>query len=105
MGRIVIVAYKPKPGKEDVLKQLSETHMQILKSQNLVTDRKPIIMVSQDGSIVEVFEWLSKQAIEAAHSNPTVQEMWGNFAQVCEYLPVANVPESTNLFSEFTPLN
>ena len=105
MGRIVIVAYKPQPGREKELEELTETHLQILKSEKLVTDREPIIMRSQDGTIVEVFEWKSNVAIEMAHSNTAVQAMWQKYAEVCQYVPIAKLEESSELFSEFTPVN
>ena len=66
MGRIVIVCYKPKSGKEKELEGLSKTDIDRLKKENLVTNRQPIIMKSQDGCIIEVFEWKSKEAIEQA---------------------------------------
>lgn len=103
MERIVIVAYKPLAGKEVELRSLMETHWSTLNEQGLVSDRKPITCQSADGSLIEVFGWKSKDAIEQAHINAAVQEMWGKFAQVCEYIPIANVAESSNLFSEFEP--
>jgi len=42
MGRIVIVAYKPKPGKAAALKELTKTHVPRLYKEGLVTDREPI---------------------------------------------------------------
>jgi hypothetical protein len=30
--------------------------------------------------------------------------MWGKYAQVCDYVPVGEVPEGKGLFSEFTPI-
>lgn len=102
--RIVIVAYKPFPGKEEDLKALLKTHVSRLKAESLVTDREPILMQAQDGTIIEVFEWLSEEAIEKAHSNAAVQKMWAEFAEVCEYIPVGNVPEASQLFSEFSPI-
>lgn len=105
MGRIVIVAYKPKIGKEEELELLMKTHVEKLRHEGLVTDRDPVIMRSGDRTVVEVFEWKSKQAIETAHTNAAVQEMWKNYAEICEYVPIANVAESTELFSQFTPLN
>lgn len=104
MERLVIVGYKPFPGKESELKKLMRTHWQILHRENLVTARKPIMMEAGDGTIIEVFGWKSREAIEAAHSNSAVQEMWGKYAEVCEYIPVGSVAESASLFSEFTPL-
>ena len=101
--RIVIVGYKPKAGKVDALHELMRQHLSILKSQNLVTDRASIIMESKDGTIIEVFEWKSKFAIEQAHSNPVVLKMWEKYAEACEYIPVGQVEEISKLFSEFTP--
>ena len=105
MGRIVVVGYKPKPGRESELEALLATHLPILKAEGLVSDRESIIMRSEDGTIIEVFEWKSKAAIESAHANLKVQEMWQAFSSVCEYVPVSQVAEISTIFSEFTPLN
>lgn len=104
-GRIVIVGYKPKPGKEAQLEKLMATHLSRLRKEDLVTDRDSIIMKSEDGTILEVFEWKSNEAIENAHSNPEVQKMWMEYSDVCEYVPVASVKEISDLFSNFEPLN
>ena len=105
MGRIVIVGYRPKPGKRVALRRLILDHVAILRSQGLVTDRIPITMEAQDGTVVEVFEWKSKAAIESAHTNPVVLEMWSEYGEVCDYIPVSDVPEASELFSEFTPID
>jgi hypothetical protein len=104
MGRIVIVGYRPKTGKRDALRRLILDHVAILRSQGLVTDRIPITMEAQDGTIVEVFEWKSKAAIESAHTNPAVLKMWSEYGEVCDYIPVSDVPEGAQLFSEFAPI-
>ena len=105
MGRIAIAGYKPKPGKSDALKKLMRSHVDILRSRDLVTDRRPIVMEAADGTIVEVFEWASREAIEAAHSDPVVGEMWREYDAACDYVPIGSVPEAAELFSEFTPLD
>jgi len=104
MGRIVIVGYKPKPGQQEALRELAREHVAILRSQELVTDRDSITMEAADGTIIEVFEWKSKEAIEAAHTNPVVLKMWERYALACDYIPVAQVPEAAQMFSEFTPI-
>jgi hypothetical protein len=101
--RIVIVAYKPKAGKAEALKELMREHRPILKKLGLVTDRASIMMEAKDGTIIEVFEWKSKSSIEQAHTHPEVLVMWSKYAEACEYIPVGKVEESVNLFSEFTP--
>lgn len=105
MGHIVIACYKPKPGKEDALKKLMETHLQRLKAEGLVTDRESIIMEAKDGTILEVFEWLSAEAIAGAHKNPEVLKMWGEYAEVCDYVPVNTLAEASDMFAGFKPLN
>lgn len=104
MERIVIACYRPKPGKHEQLRALMATHLSTLREQGLVSDRPSITMEAADGTIVEVFGWASKAAIEAAHSNPAVQAMWARYAEVCEYVPIAAVPEAASPFSEFSPL-
>ena len=104
MGRIVIACYKPKPGKEAVLRELMKTHLDILKSQNLVTDRASIIMQAGNGTVLEVFEWRSQEAIDSAHSNPVIGKMWADYEAACDYIPVGEVPEANELFATFAPL-
>jgi hypothetical protein len=104
MGRIVIACYRPKPGKGEALKRLIVDHVATLRAQKLVTDRAPITMEARDGTIVEVFEWVSSAAIEAAHTNPAVLAMWDEYSEVCDYVPVNTLPEAADMFAEFTPL-
>ena len=101
-SRIVMVAYKPKPGKEGELKTLALVHHSRLKAEDLVTDRSPILMQSQDGTIIEVFEWKSAEAIQQSHINKAVGQMWQEFSQVCEYVPIGQVSESSNLFADYS---
>jgi quinol monooxygenase YgiN len=105
MGRIVIVAYKPKPGKAEALKELTKTHVPRLKKEGLVTDREAVIMETADGTIIEVFEWLSADAIQQAHSNPAVHQMWAEYAKVCDYAPLNSLSETGNMFADFTPVD
>ena len=103
--RITIAVYKPLDGKQAALHQLVLTHHQRLLKLDLVTSREPIIMQSADGTVLEVFEWLSPEAIQAAHSHPEVLAMWSEFGAVCTFFTTNAVPEINNMFSEFTPLD
>jgi len=105
MGRIVIACYRPKPGKERELEALTQAHHDRLLSEKLVTKRKPIVMKAGDGSVIEVFEWKSKEAIEQAHTHEEVQKMSGEYAEVCEYVKPVDIDEFQQLFSEFEPIN
>jgi quinol monooxygenase YgiN len=102
---LVIVAYKPKPGKSEELKQLVASHVPDLAKLGLVTNRQPVIVEAADGTIIEVFEWASAEAIQQAHSNPGVHKIWAAFNECCDYVPLNTLKESGDLFAGFRPLN
>jgi len=102
--RIVIVGYRPHKGKEEQLIELIKTHVSTLREEGLASERPSILMRAKDGTIIEVFSWKSKEAIEKAHSNPIVQKMWQQYSEVCDYIPVGELDEMTSMFSEFDPI-
>lgn len=104
MERIVIAAYRPKPDKADDLINFVRTHWSVLDNEGLVSDRKPIISVAKDGTVVEVFGWKSEDSIKLAHTNKVVQGLWSEFAQLCDYIPIGELEEAHDLFTELTPI-
>ena len=62
-------------------------------------------MTCADGTIVEVFEWVSTDAIAAAHSNPAVLAMWGRYTAACDIVPLHQLAEAQQLFAGFAPLD
>ena len=104
MGLIVIACYRPKVGKEADLLAVVKDHLPILRSQNLVTDRAPITGRAKDGTIVEVFEWISAEAVQRAHQNPAVLEMWGRFGAACDCVNFGGLPEAAEMFPHFEPV-
>src|SRR3979411_2679646 len=103
-GVVVIVAYRPKPGKESELVDLVRSRVPTLRKEGLVTDRVPTIMRSRDGTILEVSEWKSREAIDAAHKNPNVLAMWEKFFAMCDCFPLNPLPGAAEMFAGFTPL-
>lgn len=104
MGRFVIAAFKPKPGQAAALRAVVEKHWRVLQVEGLVTDRPRYAMQAADGTILEVFEWRSAQAIEAAHENPAVHALWAEFEAACDYVPLHTLAEAQQLFAEFDAL-
>jgi hypothetical protein len=104
MGSISVACYKPRPGSEQALLALVRDHLPPLRAQGLVTDRPSIVMRTVDGTIVEVFEWVSKDAIAGAHTNPVVLDLWKRFEAVCSYETPANLAEFQNMFAHFEAL-
>jgi quinol monooxygenase YgiN len=105
MGRFVIAVYRPKPGKHAALEAVVGKHLDVLRAEQLVTDRQPYAMRAKDGTILEVFEWRSAEAIEQAHANAAVQALWEEFGAACDYVPLASLPEAQEMFANFEPVS
>src|SRR5260370_13025218 len=103
-GVIVIVAYRPKPGKENELLKLVRNRVPTLRKEGLVSDRVPTIARSRDGTIIEVSEWKSREAIDAAHKNPNVLAMWNKFFGICDCVPLKSLAEAEEMFAGFEPV-
>lgn len=104
-GVLVIVAYRPKPGKEAELLQLVRARVPTLRKEDLVTQRGPAIMRARDGTIIEVSEWKSRDAIDAAHKNPHVLAMWQRFFELCDCVPLKTLGEAAEMFAGFEPID
>src|SRR5437762_1749012 len=105
MGRMVIATYRPKPGKEADLLQVVRDHLPILREQMLVTPRPAYAMRAKDGSIVEVFEWLSDEAVAQAHKNPAVLKLWERFGACCDCVSLSSLAETKETFPHFEPID
>jgi quinol monooxygenase YgiN len=100
----VIVAYRPKPGEEEALLPLVRERVPTLRQEGLVTERAPVIMRAKDGTIIEVSEWKSREAIDAAHQNPNVLAMWNKFFAICDCVPLNTLAEAKEMFAGFEPV-
>jgi aminoglycoside phosphotransferase (APT) family kinase protein len=101
---VVVVAYKPKPGKEADLLQLTREHVPLLRAEGLATARPVTACQAKDGTVVEVFEWV-EGGVQRAHTNPVVHKLWERYAAACDIVPLASLPEASNMFASFTPLD
>ena len=104
-GVCVIVAYRPKSGKGDELLELVRSRIPTLREEGLVSDRAPTIMRARDGTIVEVSEWKSREAIDAGHKNPNILAMWEKFFDVCDCVPLNTLAEASEMFASFEPID
>jgi quinol monooxygenase YgiN len=105
VGRCVIACFRPKTGREEELLAVVRDHMPTLRAENLITEREAVVMRASDGTIVEVFEWLSRDAIARAHENPRVLALWERYEAVCEYVTLVELPEGEEYFPDFEPVD
>jgi len=99
---VVVVAYRPKPGKAAEWFQLSREHEPLRREEGW----RPIGVVAARAAgdtVVEVFEW-AVGGVEKAYANPRVLPLWKRYADACEIVPLASLAESSTMFAPFTPL-
>ena len=101
MGIHVIVVYTPRPGKQGPLEREVAAHVPTLRRLGLATDEPSLALRSEDGSIVESFEWASRDAMEGAHEHPDVVAMWHRFEVACSYGTLGDLPNANSVFAEF----
>ncbi len=104
MPRTVIVAYRPKPGQEAALQDVVARHVPVLQACGLATAMPAVTMQAADGTIVEVFQWASAEAVKQAHHEPAVQALWDEFGRACDFVPLKDLAEAAQMFAEFEPL-
>lgn len=105
MGHEIVQAvYRAKPGKADALAALVAKHEPALRAAGLVTDRPFVVMRSpEDGTLIEIFEWASREAAGTAHGHEVIGPLWESMAKVADFLTLADVPEATRPFAHFQP--
>lgn len=77
----------------------------MLRAQELITERPAYVMRAADGTLLEVFEWRSAQAVEQAHGNAAVQRLWEEFGAACDYVSLTALAEARHPFAEFEALS
>ncbi len=98
---VVIAVYRPKPGKAGELEELVKKHFPVLKGYGLTTERDPFIGRSEDGTILEVFEWATPEKAKRAHDHPAVAQIWEAMAVVCDFGKLEQLSEAKNVFPRF----
>jgi hypothetical protein len=76
----------------------------LLASLDLITARPPILMKSADGTILEVFEWVSALAKRKAHKNQEVMALWTRMMELGKNVTLKTVTESGDVFANFKPI-
>ena len=105
MGKIVIAAFKPKPGKEADLLAVIDDRLPLLRKLGLATERVNITMRSDNGTIIDVSEWTDEAAIATAHETPEVLELWKRFESCSEYVKLESLDEVGHEFATFEAIS
>lgn len=103
-GNMVIAMYRPKDGKGAELKAQIKEHLPTLRRLGLATEREPLVLLASDGTYLEIFEWTSVEAVEAAHTHPEVAEMWEDFGNACDFTTLSDLADADRPFPHFRPV-
>ena len=103
---VVFALYRPNKGKEKELEKIIANHYATLHKYELVTDRTPIVVKSQDGTYIEIYEWVSSDASRKAHDHPAIAKIWEAMGAIGDFdITLDQLPESKKRFSHFTPVS
>lgn len=97
----VMALFRPKPGHEAALMACMRDHLPVLRARGLATDAPSTVLRAADGTLVEIFDWRSAAAIDAAHADPEVARLWARYAACCDYVTLADLAESRAMFPSF----
>jgi quinol monooxygenase YgiN len=97
-----IARYRVKPDHLDEFLDVIDRHWATLRELELVTDRDAEVYVGDDRDgggplVVEVFDWVSPDASERAHTHPLVSEVWEAMGPLCEARGTAKSMDFVNL--------
>ncbi|CAH1222962.1 hypothetical protein PAECIP111891_05421 [Paenibacillus allorhizoplanae] len=98
---ITMAMYRPHPGKEAELAEIVKGHIPMLREEGLITEFPPVTLQSVDGTLIEIFEWLSEESMHKAHSSPKVWPLWENMMKVAEMVSLSSLPEAEKPFPNF----
>lgn len=101
----VIAAYRPKPGKAQELRRLVHVHRKTLDAAQLITEKPTVVLRARsDGTLLEIFEWISSKAADEAHLHPAIRAIWSKLAKVADIIPLSAIQEAGKVFSHFEAL-
>ena len=102
--QLYVALYRPHTGQEEALKKLIAQHIPTLRRLELITDRKATLMKSQDGTYVEIAEWLGPDSAEKAHHHPELAKVWEAMGEIADFPALENLQESKMRFPHFQPV-
>lgn len=99
-----IALYQPKKGKEEELMEIIEGHTPLLKREGLITEFQPVLLKSENGTYLELFQWKSVEAKDQAHESSTVMKLWEQMMEIAEMKNLSSLAEANQLFPNFERL-
>ena len=97
-----IAIYRPHRGKERKVEELLKMHIPLLQREGLVTDKTAYILRSPiDGTFLEIFEWISTEAAQKAHSHSEISLLWSEMSEIADFGTLSDLKEAGESFPRF----
>ena len=59
------------------------------------------MLQSENGIIMQTWEWESEKAMQVAHEHPAIRAIWGELESLCQFISLKELTESTTRFPSF----
>ncbi len=86
------------------LREILKKHVQTLRKYELITNAPVMLLESEDGTLMELFEWKDENASRVAHEHPAIRKIWGEMEGILEFPVLSNLPEANRRFPNFVVL-
>ena len=81
---LALAAYRPRPEREDDFLVFLHEELALLRRRGHVTERRAPVVRAPKGELLVVLEWSSDHAVDDAHADPDVLEIWDRKAELAE---------------------
>ena len=98
---LALAAYRPRPGREDDFLVFLYEELELLRRQGHVTERRAPVVRAPKGELLVVLEWSTDHAVDDAHADPDVLEVWDRKAELAEYIAPAALSGSDIPFARW----
>ena len=101
----VMAMYKPTNAEnQNKLVEILKKHIPALRKYELIKDTTAFMLKSENGTIIQTWEWESEKAMQVAHEHPAIRTIWGELEGICEFTSLSDLPESKSRFPNFKVL-
>jgi hypothetical protein len=98
---LALAAYRPRPEREAAFLVLLHEELALLRRRGHVTERRAPVVRAPEGELLVVIEWSTNHAVDDAHADPEVLEVWDRKAELAEYIAPAALSGSDIPFARW----
>jgi hypothetical protein len=102
MSKVVIIVLKPKKGRTEELLAMLKRSIVVLQKLGVATNREQILSVSEEGTILQIFEWAGVNGQESAAEHEEIRDLWMEAERLSEFMKPNTLKEFNEVFPSFT---